>query len=724
MTRRLRIDAPIHDSLLDHTPQGVLGKPLNRLEGPLKVTGQATYAAEAHPANMAYGVLVEAAVPAGKVLEIGDAAGAIAVIHDKRMVRYAAQGQAEDAPKAGPDEVEYMGQAIALVVADSFEAARHAAQNLRVRYEQKPVPVDPEAVSPELPRTKQSSTGDLDKAMSEADFSVDAVWRTPGHAAAAMEPHAALAEWDGSQLTIRAGLQMLAYNRKQIADALGIREKNVRVLAPYVGGGFGSKLGVNAEVVAAAIAARDLGRPVQVAMSRHQVFDLAHRRSETRQRVRLACAADGRLTGIGHEALVSNLPGSDFSEPVTQATPFTYGAAHREIVHAVARIHRSCAGSVRAPGEAVGVTVFECALDELAEAAGIDPVDLRLRNIPTNEPDTDRPFSSHTLADALHEGAKRFGWAERRAPRQRREGEWFIGLGMASAVRVNQLVESRARAVLAPRGEAVIETDMTDIGTGTYTILQQIAAEMLGLPADRVEVRLGDTEYPPASGSGGSFGAASSGTSVYLACEEIRRQIARTMECTPEDLTMQNGRVRAGNVDRALSDVIAEPLTGEGHLEPGKTETSVRQATWGSHWAEVSVHRWTGEIRLRRMLGIFACGRVLNEKTARSQCIGGMTFGAGIALTESMDFDPRDGHAVTRDLAEYHVPCHADMPPLEVHFLPERDPYVGPLQAKGIGELSICGSGAAILNAVHNACGVRVRDLPATPDRIIAELQP
>ena len=723
-TRHLRVDGPNHDDRLDHMAQGVLGQPLNRLEGPLKVTGRATYAAEARPRNMAYGVLVQATVPAGKVLEIGDAPGALAVIQDKRMIRHAAQGRDDKAPTSGPDEVEYMGQAIALVVAETFEAARHAAQNIAVRCKPEAVPVDPEAVTPEFPPKKQSAAGNVDKAMRKAAFTVDQVWHTPSQMSAAMEPHAAIAEWDGNQVTIRAALQMLSSNRKQMADALGIKEKNLRLLAPYVGGGFGSKLGINAEAVAAAIAAKELGRPVMVAMTRQQVFDLAHRRSETRQRIRLACDAEGHLSGIGHEVLVSTLPSSEFTEPVAQATPFTYQAAHRQVVHAVARIHRGCAGSVRAPGEAVGVTVFECAMDELADMAGIDPVELRLKNIPNVEPTTGRPFSSHKLAEALQEGARLFGWSDRKPTGQRAEGEWLIGMGMAAAVRVNMLIESRARVTLVQDGSAIVETDMTDIGTGTYTILGQLAAEMLGLPRDRVEVRLGDTDFPPASGSGGSFGAASSGNSVYLACEEIRSRIAKAMGCKETDLTLQNGMARAGNVSRPLSELVKGQITAEGHLQPGKTEKSHRQATWGSHWAEVAVNRWTGEVRVRRMMGVFACGRVLNEKTARSQCLGGMTFGIGIALTEAMEHDPRDGHAVSRDLAEYHIPCHADVPPLEVRFLPERDPYVGPLQAKGLGELGICGAGAAVLNAIHNACGVRVRDLPATPDKIIAGLDP
>ncbi|RGP37473.1 xanthine dehydrogenase family protein molybdopterin-binding subunit [Pseudotabrizicola alkalilacus] len=723
MTRHLKVDAPIPDSPLDHMAQGVLGKPVSRLEGPLKVTGRATYAAEARPEGLLYGVLVQAAIPAGKVLSIGDAPGAMVVIHDPRLIRYAAQGMATEGPTAGPDEVEYMGQAIAVVVAEALEAAQAAAQALQVTYEAKDVPVDPEAVEPERPEDKQSATGDLDRAMQDASHTLDQIWHTPSHTAAAMEPHAATAEWSGDTLTVRAGYQMLATSREQLADAVGIKPDQVRLLAPYVGGGFGSKLGINADSVAAAIAAQQLGRPVQVVMTRQQVFDLAHRRSETRQRIRLACDTQGKLTGIGHEALVSNLPGVSFSEPVTQATPFTYQAAHRQIVHAIARVHRSCAGSVRAPGEAVGATVFECAMDELAETAGIDPVELRLRNIPDTEPCTGRPFSSHKLAEALREGAARFNWSDRRPTGQRREGDWYIGMGVASAVRVNSLIESRARVTLQADGRAIVETDMTDIGTGSYTILGQIAAETLGLAVDRVEVRLGDSDFPPASGSGGSFGAASSGTSVYLACAEIRSQIAALIGCDEADLTLQNGQVRTGNVSRPLDALLTGELTGDGHLEPGKTEDTVRQATWGSHWAEIAVNRWTGEVRVRRMLGVFACGRVLNEKTARSQCLGGMTFGLGMALTEAMAHDPRDGHIVTRDLAEYHIPCHADVPPLEVHFLTESDTYVGPLHAKGLGELGICGAGAAILNAIHNACGVRVRELPATPDKIIAGLQ-
>jgi xanthine dehydrogenase YagR molybdenum-binding subunit len=363
-------------------------------------------------------------------------------------------------------------------------------------------------------------------------------------------------------------------------------------------------------------------------------------------------------------------------------------------------------------------------MDELAEAAGIDPVELRLRNIPAEDPSQGIPFSSHKLAEALTVGAERFGWEKRpRSGPARREGEWRIGTGMASAARVNMLIESKARVTLSSDGTATVETDMTDIGTGTYAILGQTAAEMLGLPVENVETILGDTDLPEGSGSGGSFGAASNATAVLLACNEIRKGICARLGCSTDDLTLKDGHAIVGNRKLPLAEVLGEgSIEGEGHVEPGDAEDKVRQATYGSYFAEVAVNSVTGETRVRRMLGVFAAGRILNEKTARSQCLGGMTFGIGMALTEELIHDPRDGHIVNRDFAEYHLPVNADVPQLEVVLLDERDAWANPLQAKGIGELGICGAAAAIVNAIHDATGVRVRDLPATLDKVIAGL--
>jgi len=724
MTIELKLDTKSEDRA-DGLAQGLLGTPADRPEGHLKVTGAAIYAADSVPENCAFGMLVRApgqgALSLANAEEVRAMPGVLAVIHDKRMIRNAAQGTANEAPVQGVDSAAYTGQPIALVVAESFEQARHAANALHVTAEGAPNPVDPDAVEPE---GEPDAQGDLDAAMADAPHTIDAEYTTAAHSSAPMEPHAAVAVWEGDTLTARSSLQMLKYNRNELADCLGIDPAKVRLLSPYVGGGFGSKLGISAETVSAAIAAQELGRPVRVVQHRRQVFETVTRRSETRQRIRLAADAEGRLTGLGHEALVSNLPEESFAEPVTQASAFAYAAANRLIGERVARIHRPAAGSVRAPGEAVGVTAFECAMDELATELGLDPIELRLRNIPDKDPQSGIPFSSHMLAETLRDGAERFGWQGRDpAPRKQREGEWWIGTGMAAAFRVNLLSEAEARVTLTAEG-ALVETDMTDIGTGTYAILTQIAGEALGLPADRVTVKLGDTDYPPGSGSGGSMGAASTGNAVWLAALDLRQQLASKMDCTEGELTLKDGQATCGNTTRALSDLLTgDTLTGHGHIDAGKAFEDVRQSTFGAHFAEVAVNDITGEIRVRRMLGSFAAGRILNEKTARSQCHGGMTWGIGMALTEGLTHDRRDGHIVNRDLAEYHVATNADVPPLEVHFVEERDPWAGPMQSKGLGELGICGAGAAILNAVHHASGVRLRDMPATPDRVLAGLE-
>ncbi|WP_101341231.1 xanthine dehydrogenase family protein molybdopterin-binding subunit [Cereibacter azotoformans] len=733
MTAHLIFDEPDGRNRLDSMAQDVIGRPIDRSEGALKVSGRAVYAAEQATSlwseqrtDCLFGILVRATVARGRVTSL-DTADALAVsgvrevLQDPRLVRHPAQGMARKSPPQEVADVGCFGQPIALVVADSFEAAREAARLVRVDYETAAAELDPASAPSDLPEKKQSSQGDLDAAMRDASESLDVTYRTPSMAAAAMEPHAALAWWEGDRVTLCGAYQMVSQNAEELADALGIAPEKVRVLSPYIGGGFGSKLGIAPEAVAAAVAAERLGRPVMVPLTRQQEFEIAHRRSETEQRVRLALDADGLLTGIGHEARVSNQPGETFSEPVQQATHYTYRGEHRSIRHEVARVNLTCAGSVRAPGEAVGVTVLELAMDELAEKAGIDPVELRLKNIPECDPESGKPFSSHMLAEALREGADRFGWTSRRQRGRQRAGEWLIGCGMAAAVRVNFLHKARVRVTLSGEG-VTIESSMTDIGTGTYTILTQIAAEMLGIPPERVTTRLGDTDLPEGSGSGGSIGAASNGSATYLACEEIRRQLASRLGCAEEDLTLKDGRATCGNRSHDLAELIHEPLVAEGFFEPGKAMGRVRSSTWGAHFAEVAVNEVTGEVRVRSMLGVFAAGRILNEKTARSQCIGGMTFGLGMALMEEMVHDGRHGHVVSRDLANYHIPTNADVPRIEVHFLHERDAYGGTLQAKGIGELGICGAGAAVLNAIHDACGVRVRELPATPDKILAGL--
>ncbi len=730
MSKTQTMDTPDVRHVLDRMSQGIIGRPVDRADGALKVSGSAPYAHEHPLAGMSYGVLVRATSAKGKLAPIDARAlhgmeGVLGVWSDQRFLRNAAQGTANKAPVQGPEDVAYFGQPVALVVAETFEAARHGALALTLSIEVEHAVVDPEADEAEREdKGGAIDQGDLDVAMNDGDIRVDQLYRTPGHAAAAMEPHCSVATWNGDELTLYGAYQMLNYNVNELADALGIDPRKIHMLSPYVGGGFGSKLGISPEAVAAAIAAKDLERPVCVEMSRQQVFECILRRSETRQRIRLAATKQGEITGIGHESLVSNLPGESFAEPVPQSTHFLYGGENRKISLTVARIHRPPAGSVRAPGEAVGMPVLENAMDELAEALGMDPIELRKKNLPERHPEQGIPFSSRRYAECMDEGAKRFDWSARnRTPGGRREGEWLIGHGMAGASRVNITSEATARVTLRADATALVECDMTDLGTGTYTVLGQIAGEMLGLSPDKVTVTLGDSKLPKGPGSGGSWGASSTGSAVLVACEAVRAKLFDKLG-RGEQVTLKDGEAIVGNQRTALVDVLdGVGIVEEGKFEPGRTKDEYAQAGYGAYFCEVAVNSVTGETRVRRMLGVYAAGRILNEKTARSQCIGGMTWGIGTALTEELIHDARDGHIVNHDFAEYHVPVNADVPQLDVMFIDERDDTGCPLQSKGIGELGFCGAAGAVVNAIYNATGVRVRDYPVTLDKILAKMK-
>ena len=727
----LTMDAPHPDSWLESGAQDVIGKPLDRVEGPLKVAGRAPYAAEYPAERLAHGVLVRAAFGAGRITRIDcDAARAIPGVIDvvvdlATFIRNPGQGGDTKKPPSGVETVEYFGEPVAVVVAETFEAARDAAQQVRVAFEPGDGAFVFAAHRQEAEKPGQSmipahqETGDFDAAYARAAVKVDVRYTTPSQNSAAMEPHASIAEWKDDELVIHGAYQLIATDQIQIAKALGISPSKVRIIARYVGGGFGGKLGIAPEAVAAAIAAKKLGRPVKIVMARQQVFDATVRRSQTEQRLRLGADRDGRITALGHESLVSNLPGEDFWEPVGLGSYFAYAGENRRITHDLVRLNLTVAASMRAPGEAVGMLGLEGAMDELAEAVGLDPVELRRRNEPLVDPTEDKPFSTRQMVACMERGATMFGWSARKAPGADRRGEWLHGLGMAAAVRSNMLQKSQAQVTLTTDGRAIVETDMTDIGTGTYTILTQIAAETLGLPMDKVIVHLGDGKLPPSAGSGGSFGAGSSGSSVYLACDAIREKLAKAIGVENEAMTLKDGQAIAENRSVPVTELVTENITCTGQIAPGKMEQKLRQASYGAHFCEVKVNAVTGEVRVERMLGVFAAGRILNEKTARSQCLGGMTFGIGAALTEELVHDERTGKIVNRDLAEYHLPVNADVPQIEVHFLHERDIYANPTHAKGLGELGISGAGAAIANAIYNATGVRVRDFPITCDKLL-----
>jgi xanthine dehydrogenase YagR molybdenum-binding subunit len=735
-TNSLTMDKPQPVSRLDTTVQGLVGLGVKRVDGPDKVSGQATYAAEYRVDNVAYGVLVGAGIGKGKVVSVdADAVkglpGVIDVVTDyDTFIRVSQQGGETKAPTQGVKDVEYFGEIVAIVLGETYEAARDAAVRLPITYEKADgvfafsMDAERDGKLPENNTPAQSEQGDVDAAMSEAAVTVDVTYTTPSQNSAAMEPHASLAMWDEhGALTLYGAYQMPTSDAQQLAKSLGVSTSKVRIVSRFIGGGFGSKLGIAPESVAAAVAAKRLGRPVKAVMLRQQVFDATVRRSNTSQRIRLGAGTDGRLVAIGHETTASNLDTEDYFEPAGISTHFLYAGENRKVSHDLVRVNWLLSGSMRAPGEAVGLIALECAMDELAETLNLDPIELRLRNEPAEDPEKKVPFSSRSLKAALTQGAERFGWDKRQPAGARREGDWLVGMGVASAARANTLMKSSAKVALHPDGTATVSSAMTDIGTGSYTILSQIAADMLGLPLDRIRMELGDTNHVPAAGSGGSWGAASAGSAVYLAAQTIREKLAKAMGVDEEELTLKDGQAVAQNRSVAIGSLTdGKPIEATGTIDKGKQEELFNQASYGAHFAEVAVNVVTGEIRVRRMLGVFGAGRILNQQTARSQCLGGMTFGIGAALHEELIHDERTGKIVNRDLAEYHVPVNADVPELEVVFLPERDIHANPIHAKGIGEVGICGAAGAVANAVYNATGVRVRDFPITLDKLLPHL--
>ena len=696
------------------TKLGPIGRPLDRVDGRLKVTGKAPYAFEyAAQGAVAYGVIVPAAIAKGRVLAVDTSRvrhspGVLLVVTKDNAPPQTPWGPvdlpdrfARAEPALNTDEVLYFGFPVAFVVADTFEHATAAAALVRVAYELLPGDYDLHAAAPRAENPGKingglpadSAIGDFDSAFAGAPVKIDAIYTTPYQHQAPMEPHATMAEWNGTKLTVHTAQQLTTSPQEGLARTFNIPKENVRVVTRYVGGGFGSKLPYYVDATFAAIGAGMLGRPVKVAMTRPQLFSLTTHRSASEQHLRLGADQDGRLLAYGQDALVQSARFDIYTEPVSGAARMLYAAPNRLTRHRRARLDLPRSDSMRAPGDAIGLLGLECAMDELAEALALDPVELRLRNDTQTDPERQKPFSSRHLAQALREGAARFGWDKRVAkPASVRDGNWLVGLGVASAIRGDVLMSATARARLED-GRLTVELAMTDIGTGTYTILTQIAAETMELPLDRVTVRMGDTRFPPTAGSGGSFGSGTSGAAVLAACR---------------------------NLKAGLASGVRE---AEGSVTPAAQDDNYAHAGFGAHFVEVGVDRNTGEVRVRRMLGVFAAGRILNAKTARSQMIGAMTWGIGAALIEENIVDQRYGSFINQDLASYHVAVNADVGALEVVFLDEDDPHGGPLGSKGIGELGICGAGAAVMNAIHNATGARIRDFPATLDKLLPALE-
>jgi xanthine dehydrogenase YagR molybdenum-binding subunit len=714
----------------------VVGKPVDRIDGPLKTTGTARYAYEQNEAapNAAYGYVVGSAIAKGRIESIDFAAakrapGVITVITAENAGKLG-KGKYNTATLLGGPKIEHYHQAIALVVAETFEQARAAAQLVQVKYVREKGAYDLAAVkdTAKIPKKEedppQTKVGAFNQAFDSAPVKLDASYTTPDQSHAMMEPHASIARWEGDKVTIWTSNQMIAWSVGDMAKTLNIPKENVRLISPYIGGGFGGKLWIRAEALLAALGAKAAGRPVKVALQRALMINNTTHRPATIQRLRIGATREGRITAIAHESWSGDLPEGKPETAVNQ-TRLLYAGANRLTTLRLAVLDLPEGNAMRAPGEAPGMMALEIAIDEMAEKLKMDPVMFRIINDTTVDPEKrERKFSQRRYVECMRQGMERFGWNKRNAtPAQVREGRWLIGMGVASAFRNNIVTKSAARVRLGPDGVVTVETDMTDIGTGSYTVIAQTAAEMMGVPLDKVVVKLGDSAYPESAGSGGQWGANSATSGVYAACVKLRDIVSQKLGVDPAQAQFVDGMVSAGGKSLPLRQAAqGAELVAEDKIEFGDLDKKYQQSTFGSHFVEVAVDAYTGEVRVRRMLAVCAAGRILNPKSARSQVIGAMTMGVGAALMEDLVVDKRLGFFVNHDLASYEVPVHADIPHQEVIFLDETDPISSPMKAKGVGELGICGVAAAVANAIYNATGVRVRDYPITLDKLIDKL--
>jgi xanthine dehydrogenase YagR molybdenum-binding subunit len=685
-----------------------MGTAVTRLDGPAKVTGAAPYAFEFDVENPVYLHPVQATIAHGHVTAMDTAAAqdvdgvaAVLTVFDAPTLADTSNG---DLAVLQDTAVHYRGQLIGGVIADSAETAREAASLVRVEYDEQPVDVELTADHPKLYTPEQvnpdyaavTSQGDVEAALREAVVVIDNTYTTPHEHNSPMEPHACITLWDNDELTMWDSTQGVHAARKEIATAFGLDPEKVRVIAKNVGGGFGSKGAPHSHNVLAVMAAQRLpGRHVKLALTRQQMFDMVGYRTPTIQHLRLGALPDGSLTAISHDVVEQTATVKEYAEQTATPTRMMYAAPNRKTSHRLAPLDVPVPFWMRAPGECPGMFALEVAMDELAVACDIDPIELRIRNEPPVDPETGSPWSNRRLIECLQTGAERFGWAGRDPkPGNRCQGEWLIGTGVASAVYPAMVMPGNAaRIEHAAPGRFVVQIGAVDIGTGAWTALSQIAADALGVELDAIELQIGDTALPSASVSGGSSGISSWGRAIVAAARAFRHD----------------------HGDRPEVGVHTTAAAADANEEAEK----YGMYSFGAHFVEARVSRFTGEVHVSRMLGVFSVGRVINPTTLRSQLIGGMTMGLSMALHEDSVRDPRFGHIVTRDFASYHISSHADVPAVEAIALDDVDEHANPMGSRGAGEIGIVGSAAAVANAVFHATGVRVRDLPITCDALI-----
>lgn len=744
------------DNGLPATGQPLIGQPINRTDGHAKVTGSALYAAENALPRLAHAVLVTSTIASGRIATIDSARaekmrGVLLVMTHRNAPPLPKKGQAgaNDMPAGRilnllqDDAIHYNNQPVALVVADSLEHAQDAARAVRIAYtashatldftKAKSVLVKPEKVQGS---TADTNRGDDAGGWRAATVRIDAVYTTPVEHHNPMEPHATVASWDGEHLTLYDSTQYVSGVRNTVAKTFGMSPDNVRVLCPFVGGGFGCKGSTWSHVVLAAMAARKTGHPVKLVLERPQMFGMVGHRPHTEQHIQLGAVAAGRMTAVRHDVIASTSFQENWVEPSAIITRMLYDSDSQRTSHRLARLHHGTPTFMRAPGEASGSFALECAIDELAYAAKMDPIALRLQNYAEKEPEKGLPWSSKSLRRCYEIGAERFGWARRNpTPRSMRNGQMLVGWGMATAAYPAYRQAASASATILPDGTALVRSGSQDLGTGTYTVMTQIAADALGMPMEKVRFELGDSSQPPAPVSGGSQTVASVGPAVHAAATAARDKLIAMTTADPQsplhavpvdDIGCELGWLYRKSVParrEPMAAVIARngarAIEASSETKPGEEKKQFSMHSFGAVFTEVEIDPDLGIIRVPRIVAAYGVGNLMNRKTGRSQLMGGVVWGLGMALMEKTEMDLYNGRAVNGNLAEYHVPVNADIGDIDITVVDETDPHINSLGAKGIGEIGITGVAAAIGNAVYHATGKRVRDLPITLDKLI-----
>jgi xanthine dehydrogenase YagR molybdenum-binding subunit len=765
----------------------IVGKPIDRVDGRLKVTGKATYSAEYYPKNMVYGVLVLSTIAKGRIKNIDlrqaeRVPGFVGIMSYKNsMSLHFPQGADPGAGKFAEKDllpiqsnrIFYDGQVVAVVMAETFEQAEHAASLVKIDYEiEKPVIGLEENLSGKYKPASgtQSKRGDADSAWQSSEVKFEQTYTTPVYHHNAMEPHATVAEWKGDNLMVYDATQAVTGVRSLLSAMLGIPPDKVNVVALFIGGGFGSKGFTWPNTILTAMAAKQVNRPVKLVLARQQMFTTAGRRSQTIQKISFGATSAGKLNAIKHETTSESSFVDEFVEQAGLAASMLYSCPNVEVSHSLVRLNRVTPCPTRAPGEAPGTYALEVAMDELAYQLKMDPVQLRLVNYADTDEDKKKQFSSKNLKECYRRGADAIGWAQRNPQvGSMREGNYLVGYGMATATYPANRSPSSAKAILYADGHAEIMCATQDIGTGTYTIMTQAVADVFGLPIEKIQVKLGDSAYPKGANSGGSQVTASVGPAIRAAAIgviEKLKKMAVSDNASPlhghkeEDIVASDGRIHlkdntgtgetytqllnrqglqkvealaktnVSNRGQAESNPAAKGTPEAEIEEQSKTNPAVQEDehtdrkpytfhSFGAQFVKVLVDPLLNTVKVDRAVAVMDVGKVMNLKLAKNQIMGGMIFGIGMALLEETAYDPNNGRVVTRDLAQYLVPVNADMPQLEVQFIDIPDPYISPIGARGVGEIGITGITAAINNAIYHATGKRVRDLPVTLDKLI-----